>query len=302
MNTRNNNREPAKNGQISKYFLRSVSDTVPFSATSTVEVSNMADSRQSSSNSKQMASKESKSVDKMDKILTALASLENKLDTKVDQIKQDLDKRFDEVLDQIAGMERSLNFTQKEVNDLKEEHCKVQADTKKLREEVDSCRRELWRVENAAKEKLNEFERRSHEYNIRIHGLINTNGETNYKKLVAKALIENHLVPDERSLVDTMGTIEIAHPLAKKSQYIARLYSRPCRNGIIQEAKSRLNKETGKDGLKVYEDFTKTDYDLKQRAIPQMRAAYAEGNKVRFHRGRLTINGKNVAINNPEKD
>lgn len=233
----------------------------------------------------------------MEKILSALSSLENKVDTKMNEIKQDLDSKFDQMLEKIAGMERSLNFAHAEVTDLKEKQCNIQTDTMMLKEELTKCRNEIRLVESIAKEKLNEIERRSREYNIRIHGLVNAKDEKNHKKLVAKTLVEKGLVPEGRSVEDTMGTIEIAHPLATKGQYIARLYSRPCRAGIIQEAKAKLNNKTGKDGIKVYEDFTKVDYERKLRAIPQMRTAYAEGKKVRFQRGKLIIDGKNVPIN-----
>ncbi len=235
-------------------------------------------------------------VTTLDTIATAIARLDAKLDSSISEVKNDLNSKFDEVLGKIAGMEKSLDFAHNELTDVKEKNHTIEADNKRLKSELEKCQRDTERLEITMKERLNEIERRSREYNIRIHGLLDNKGEKDHRKLVAKTLVENKLLPEGRTVEHAMGLIEIAHPLQIKGQYIAKLYSRPCKNSIIREAKTKLNRESGKEGLKVFEDFTKMDYDRKQRASPQMRAAFEAGKKVRFQRGRLIIDGKNVAI------
>lgn len=295
MSQRSRSTEPSKEKGVSKYFFRQPKDgSQPSPARQTSEKANMADTEQLSS---QPTGQFGPDQELLHYIAESIARMENKLDSKVEELKRDQKTKLDEVLEKISGMEKSLNFVHQELSEAKEKSHKLEQENRKLRSELDECKKTTENIESTMNERLNEVERRSREYNIRIHGLIDAKGERNYKALVAKTLVENKLVPENHSVEMTMNDIEIAHPLHLKGQYIARFYSRPCRNYVVKEAKVKLNKKTDKQGLKVYGDLTKLDYERKRRAAPQMRAAYSDGKKATFHRGRLIIDGKTVSIN-----
>ena len=74
---------------------------------------------------------------------------------------------------------------------------------------------------------------------------------------------------------------------------IAKFYSRPYREAVVRRAKA---KKEFKDVVKITEDLTKADMDLKRRAFPQMQKAYEEGKRVRFQKGKLIIEGQEVPI------
>lgn len=74
---------------------------------------------------------------------------------------------------------------------------------------------------------------------------------------------------------------------------IARLYSRPFRNGVVAKAKK---KDFVAGAVRVVEDLTKIDHDRKQRAFPLMQEAYKDGKKAMFRRGKLYVDGKETII------
>lgn len=44
------------------------------------------------------------------------------------------------------------------------------------------------------------------------------------------------------------------------------------------------------------EDLTQADLALKRRAFPQMQKAFEQGQRVKFQKGKLIIEGREVAI------
>lgn len=142
---------------------------------------------------------------------------------------------------------------------------------------------------------MNNIERRSRDYNIRIRNMAIQENE-NFVKQVASLIAHHGLAPEGSTVEDIAKQIETAHPLQRKGYMIARFYSRPYRNGVVQLAKQKLNKTTGKDGVKVVEDLTRLDFAQKMKAMPLMQKAFEEGKKATFRRGNLVVDGKIVDI------
>ncbi len=121
--------------------------------------------------------------------------------------------------------------------------------------------------------------------------------DENHVDQVAALIVEKKLAPENSAVCDVAQQIEIAHPLKGVPKgMIVRFYARPYRNLIVHQAKAKLNRISGEGGLKLVEDMTKMDFQLKMKAIPQMTAAFESGKKARFYRGKLIIDGKHVAV------
>ena len=99
---------------------------------------------------------------------------------------------------------------------------------------------------------------------------------------------------------DVAAEVENAHRTGKKRDdkprpIIAKLYSRPFKRRLLQAAKSADGKEI-LQGVKIVEDFTPSDFDARKKALPTMRKAYEDGKKVRFTKGKLYIDGREVPV------
>ena len=89
--------------------------------------------------------------------------------------------------------------------------------------------------------------------------------------------------------------MQSAHPVGESgNQLIAKFHSRPFRNAVLREGKKRLPKEV--NALRVAEDLTRMDYELKKKAIQKMKQAYGEGKRSTFKNGKLIVEGKVVPI------
>ena len=96
------------------------------------------------------------------------------------------------------------------------------------------------------------------------------------------------------------GELENAHRTGKrrddKARYIiAKLYSRPFKRNLLRAAKSPEKKDTLNE-VRIVEDFSPSDFKLRKKALPKMKAAFEAGQKVRFTKGKLLIDGKAVPI------
>ena len=99
---------------------------------------------------------------------------------------------------------------------------------------------------------------------------------------------------------DAAAEAENAHRTGKKRDdkprpIIAKLYSRPFKRRLLQAAKSAKGKAI-LQGVRIVEDFTPSDFNARKKALPLMRKAYEEGKKVRFTRGKLFIDGREISV------
>lgn len=123
------------------------------------------------------------------------------------------------------------------------------------------------------------------------------NDREDSKITVAKILLSENLITGDK-VNEVARMLEHAHPLSRKDDsgkinIIARFYSRPVRNGVVEKAKK---KRYPREGLRVVEDMTKVDFEARKKAYPLMQRAYQEGKKARFTAGKLIIDGHEVAI------
>ena len=99
---------------------------------------------------------------------------------------------------------------------------------------------------------------------------------------------------------DATSEIENAHHTAKKRNnkprpIIIRLYSRPFKRSLLHAAKSTDGKEI-LQGVRIVEDFTPSDFSARKKALPLVKQAYDEGKKVRFTKGKLFIDGREIYV------
>ena len=99
---------------------------------------------------------------------------------------------------------------------------------------------------------------------------------------------------------DAAAEVEKAHRTGKKRDgnprpIIAKLYSRSFKRKLLQAAKSAGGKEI-LQGVRIVEDFTPSDFNVRKKALPIMRKAYEDGKKVRFTKGKLFIEGREVSV------
>ena len=242
------------------------------------------------------------------RILQAIAELTKK----TEELKVDMNARLGKIeqtltanTGKITDLEEGLDFSNKEIDSQKKRLDDLESENKKLRSEAGEDRKtqavlreRIQEVEDGWKEKLNDMERHSRGYSIRVKNVQLENDSEDSRVSVAKILLSQELVTG-----DDVGTvaalIEHAHPLGRKREdgrvnLIARFYSRPVRDNIIEKAK--LKRYKGKDSLKIVEDMTRMDFQARVRAYPQMQKAYEKGKKARFYKGKLIINGKQVPI------
>ncbi len=161
-------------------------------------------------------------------------------------------------------------------------------------------------VEHALKEQketttegLNDLERHSRSFSIRVKGVSGVRSGDNFRKTVAQVLVDEKLVNTE-DVVEVMQLIEHAHPIGPRQQaggkttVIARMYSRPARNSILTRQRAKVYDE---NKPRVVEDMTKIDFKRKLVAYPLMKAAYEKGQKATFRRGQLVVDGNIVSLN-----
>ncbi len=246
-----------------------------------------------------------------ERLMSAFEGLNNKLDKKVEEIKEDFTAKLAAVtttLDanskKIAELESSVNFAHKDIADMKVVQGGLVKDCKRLQERENETGKRISKLKGELEEsrqdmssQLNHMERRSREYSVRIRNM-DIKDDENHVDQVAALIVEKKLAPENSTVGDVAQQIEIAHPLKGVPKgMIVRFYARPYRNLVVHQAKAKLNRVSGDGGLKLVEDMTKIDFQLKMKAQPQMQEAFKSGKKARFYRGKLIINGKQVAVN-----
>ena len=81
----------------------------------------------------------------------------------------------------------------------------------------------------------------------------------------------------------------------KPRHIIAKLHSRPFEMNLLRAAKNPQKKNL-LNGVRLAEDFTPGDFELRKKAPPMMKRAFEEGKKVLFTKGKLLIDGRNTII------
>ena len=83
--------------------------------------------------------------------------------------------------------------------------------------------------------------------------------------------------------------------LLLKLPIIAKLYGRAFKRNLLRAAKNP-QKKTLVNRVRLVEEFTPGDFELRKKALPTMKSAFKEGKKVRFTKGKQLIDGKAVPV------
>ena len=190
-------------------------------------------------------------------------------------------------VDEIDGLKTKQQQLEADVDNMKESLNFVNFNA----EEIDNLRRS----NDDLKKRLEHLERYSREFNIRVLGVNEDEGEDCISKILDFIT--------SLGFEDVAAEVENAHRTGKKRDdksrpIIAKLYSRPFKRRLLQAAKSADGKEIlqGVRILRIVEDFIPSDFDARKKALPTMRKAYEDGKKVRFTKGKLYIDGREVPV------
>ena len=95
-------------------------------------------------------------------------------------------------------------------------------------------------------------------------------------------------------------SLENAHLIGRRQEgkprhIISKLYSRPFKRSLLRAADNPQKKNL-LNGVRLVEDFTPGDFELRKKALPMMKRAFEEGKKVHFTKDKLLIGGKAVPV------
>ncbi len=230
-----------------------------------------------------------------------------------------------ELKDGLVGLKKEFGVFREEINSLKEVCAKNSQHIEEVSVSVEFAHKEIgdtknvnaeqgkkiWSLEkklsgvmsqNAkTEEKLNDLERRSREYNIRIAGVKEARGEN--CRVVAAKVIANAKWAEESPVDDIVQHIEVAHRVGKARgpyprQILVRMVTRGYASKIVRSAK----RNRGPQGApRAFQDLTAKDHQMRQQALPEMAEAYNRGLRVSFIRGRLRIGGRRDDIPDRER-
>ena len=155
-------------------------------------------------------------------------------------------------------------------------------------EQIDNLRRS----NDDLLKKLEHLERYSRDFNVRILGVSEEDGED------CMAIILDYITC--LGFEHAEAEVENAHRTEKKQgerprHIIAKVYSRPFKRKLLQAAKSADGKAELNE-VRFVEDFTPSDFETRKKALPLMRKAFEEGKRVRFTKGELFVDGRAVLI------
>ena len=162
---------------------------------------------------------------------------------------------------------------------------RLTAKWKTLLKELQESNREL-------KNKLEHLERYSRDFNICLIGVEEEEGED------CMAIVSDHFTL--LGFEEAHGELENAHRTGRRQDgkarhIIAKLYGRPFKRSLLRAAKNPEKKHL-LNVVRLVEDFTPGDFELRKKALPMMKRTFEEGKKVRFTKGKLLIDGKAVPV------
>lgn len=185
----------------------------------------------------------------------------------------------------IEGLKKTIDFACAEIKDMKVKISTI--------EKQASC--EEKRV-NVCQQRISELERYSRRWNLRLHGV----GETEKEDVRKKAIqICQEVLPEQKDkLVDN---IDVVHRLGNKQPndpkprgVIIQFSSRIQRDAVWKAAKtSRFLRD---NGLRFAEDLSKEDRERRNKLWPMIEKARKEGKAAHFAGGRAFINGSEVNL------
>ena len=208
------------------------------------------------------------------------------LTTTVTEFKTSLDFAHDTIKEH----KESIDLLKKEITALKNKNSEQDMNRDEVKSEL-----------KCVSSKQERMERRSREWGIRIFGVKEHDNEDT-RKVICQLFLDKKIT-NCTNLDAVSSLIEHCHRLPsrypnKPRPIIANLMTRPIRQRILKDAHANLNRKAD-NNIYILGDMTKEDFDLKQQARPQMQAAYKDGKKAMFVKGKLYIDSHQTAIKKP---
>ena len=195
-------------------------------------------------------------------------------------------------IDEIDNLNTRAHELEEDVGRMKVSLTKMNSTVEAIGINTEASLKPLQESNRELKNKLEHLERYSRDFNIRLIGVEEEDGED------CMAIVLDHF--KVLSFEDAYGELENAHRTGKRRDdkarhIIAKLYSRPFKRNLLRAAKSPEKKDM-LNGVRIVEDFSPSDFELQKKALPKMKAAFDAGLKVQFTKGKLLIDGKAVPI------
>lgn len=227
-----------------------------------------------------------------------LTSQMRKLSGELSNFQQDTNARLSKIesvmskLDEIDNLNDKQQEIEDEVNRIKDSVNSSKSSVETLECTLDATTKELQESNRLLQKKIEHLERYSRDFNIRLIGVEEKDAEDCIS-----------IVHDYFTLLgfeNASAELENAHRTGKRRDdkprhIIAKLYSRPFKRNLLRTAKNPGTKEI-LNGVRIVEDFTSSDFELRKKALPLMKVAFEDGKKVRFTKGKLLIDGKAVSF------
>ena len=237
-------------------------------------------------------------------VLQELTSMRNdltgqirKLSADLTDFQQDTNARLAKIesvmskIDEIDNLNNKAQVLDEEVDRIKVSLTSTKSTVEAIDSKMEDTFNKLKESNKELKNKLEHLERYSRDFNIRLIG-VEEEGED------CMAIVSDHFTL--LGFEEAHGELENAHRTGRRQEgkprhIIAKLYRRPIKRNLLRAAKNPQKKNL-LNGVRLVEDFTPGDFELRKKALPMMKRAFEEGKKVRFTKGKLLIDGKAVPV------
>ena len=195
-------------------------------------------------------------------------------------------------IDEIDDLNNKVQVLDEEVDRIKVSLTSKKSTVEAIDSKMDDSFKKTQESNRELKNRLDHLERYSRDFNIRLIGVEEEEGED------CMAIVSDHFTL--LGFEEAHGELENAHRTGRRQDgkprhIIAKLHSRPFKRNLLRAAKNPQKKNL-LNGVRLVEDFTPGDFELRKKALPMMKRAFEEGKKVRFTKGKLLIDGKAVPV------
>ena len=182
-------------------------------------------------------------------------------------------------IDELDNLNTRAHKLEEDVGRMKVSLTKMNSTVEATEINTEASLKPLQESNRKLKNKLEYLERYSRDFSIRLIGVEEEDGED------CMAIVLDHF--KTLGFEDAYGELENDHRTGKRrDDIIAKSYSRPFKRNLLRAAKSPEKKDT-LNGVRIVEDFSPSDFELRKKALLKMKAGFEAGQKARFTKGKL---------------
>ena len=195
-----------------------------------------------------------------------------------------LNSRIDEQTKIIQDLKRSLEFTQSEIDELKNNYGRLEGDGKIMKETIQEQKAMI----KGLQDKLDAQEDYSRKRNIRVDG-VTDNSTENSEQTQSKV---DKIIKEKLGLSNVK--IDIAHRIPNKNSnsISPRTIIAKLNNELDREAVMKTTRKLKQTGIFINEDYCENTLNIRRELYPQLKAARESGNIAYIRRRSLIIKGK----------